>query len=176
MLRSVVFLLIISFFYSCNPAEQKVQQLMVLSTKKDWLNHQTLFTCNKQNQNKKNKTIEIQISGVITAGIDLSLITTNSFTINSKSIKLVVPSAKIITIIPDELTLQNSKTMFQGLKDSSNHLNQLTNQIRNKIDTLVILQQTEQNAAIVLQNLLKTKGYKSINIRFSASIPPKPTL
>jgi hypothetical protein len=176
MLRCVVFLIIISFLTSCNPAEKQVQQLMALTSKKDWLNHQTLVTCNIQKQKIENKTVQIQVSGVIIAGIDLSLVTPNSFTINSKSIKLVVPTAKIIAIIPDELSLQNSKAIFQDLKDSSNLLNQLSIQISNKIDTLVILQQTEQNAAIVLQNLLKTKGFKSINIRFSNTIPKKPTI
>ena len=174
MLRCVVFLMIISFLISCNPEKEQVRQLMALTTKKEWLNHQTLVSYNIQKLNKENKTVQIQVSGVITTGIDLFLITPNSFTINSKSIKLVVPTAKIINIIPDELTLQNSKAIFQSLKDSSNLLNQLSIQISNKIDTLVILQQTEQNAAIVLQNLLKIKGYKSINIRFSNNIAQKP--
>lgn len=176
MLRCVLILLIISFLNSCNPAKEQVQQLMSLSTKKDWLNHQTLVTCNLQKRNKENITNPKQISGIITSGVDLSIITSNCFTINNKSIKLVVPSAKIIGIIPNELTLQTSKTLSIDLKDNSNLLSELSNIMRNNIDTLAILQQTEQNAAIVLQNLLKTKGYKSINIRFSASIPQKPTL
>jgi len=171
MLRYLLFLFIISILTACNPAEQQVQQLMVLSSKKDWLNHQTLITCNIKKQNKDNKTIQIQISGVITSGIDLSLINPNSFTIKSNSIKLVVPSAKIIEVIPDVASFQTDKIVSQGSKDSSTLSIQLSDQIRKNIDTAAILQNTEQNAAIVLQKLLKTKGFKSINIRFSNTIP-----
>jgi len=174
MLRCVVFLLTISFLNSCNPADQQVQQLMLLSTKKDCLNHQTLVTLNIKNN--PTTITQNQISGIITSGIDLSLLTPNSFTINSKSIKLVIPSAKIITIIPEVASLQSSKTVLKSLNDSTNLFNQLSNQIRKNTDTLAILQQTEQNAAIVLQNLLKTKGFKSINIRFSNTIPKKPSI
>jgi hypothetical protein len=168
MLRCFIWFLAFSLLNACSTSEQKVQQLMQLSSKKDWLNSQTMVNCTVQTTNMGNTTVIAPYAGLVNAGIDLSLLTPASFEINGKKIKMIVPSATINAIYSDFIqSTDDGNAEVKNQKNRSNQPEEIVQIIRENIDSVTILQQTEQKAAIMLQQLLKNYGYTSISIRFT---------
>lgn len=168
MLRCFICFLAFSLLSACSSSEKKVQQLMQLTSKKDWLNSQTMVNCTIQTTNMGNVTVITPYAGLVNAGIDLSLLTPASFEINGKKIKMIVPSAKINAIYSDLIqSTDDGKSEVNNQKNRSNQPEEIVQVIRENIDSVTIQQQTEQKAAIMLQQLLKNYGYTSISIRFT---------
>lgn len=168
MLRCFIWFLAFLLLNSCTSSEQKVKQLMQLTSKSDWLNSQTLVNCTVQSNNTANILVIKQYAGLVNAGIDLSLLTPSSFEINGKKIKMIVPTAKINTIYPDVIQpIRDSTTEVKNQKERRIQPEEIVNIIKINIDSISILHQTEQKAVILLQQLLKNYGYTSISIRFT---------
>lgn len=174
MLRCFIWFLAFLLLNSCSSSEQKVKQLMQLTSKKDWLNSQTLVNYTIPTNNNDNSIIILQYGGLVNAGIDLSILTPSSFEINDKKIKMIVPTAKINAIYPDLIQpTTDNNTAEKKLKAKTKNPEEIVKIIKENIDSISILQQTEQRASILLQQLLKNYGYNAISIRFSDNITQK---
>ncbi|MDQ6815359.1 MAG: DUF4230 domain-containing protein [Bacteroidota bacterium] len=113
----------------------------------------------------------------IKAGIDMSAIDKNSFTITGKNIEVSLPQPKVISIsIPPE----GIKTEFEEVgilrdkfksQDRDALAAQAEQQIRNSIDSLGILNQAKVNTSTFVTNFLKRLGYENISINFNGTIP-----
>ena len=121
------------------------------------------------------RKILMSCKATLTAGIDLSKITEKDISINGKSIELILPHAKLISlnIKPEDIkTEYEDVTVFRSAFSSAER-GSLAAQgeinIRSSVGTLGILQTAEINATLILNNFLRRLGYEKINIRFDAS-------
>ena len=113
----------------------------------------------------------------IKAGIDMSSISENNFSINGKDVELQLPPPKIISVsIPAE-TIKVEYEDISFFRDSykTSERDQLATQaeaqIRNSIDSLGILQQAKVNTSLFVNNFLARLGYENITITYSGTQP-----
>lgn len=118
------------------------------------------------------RKILMSCRATIKAGIDLSLIKEDNISVNKKSISLLLPHAKVLSldIRPEDVkTEYETATAFRS-SFSSAERDQLAAQgeagIRREIQSSGILQTAEINATLVLTDFLRTLGYGTINIHF----------
>jgi len=113
----------------------------------------------------------------IKAGIDLSSLTQNNFSIHDKDITVTLPPPKIISlsIPPEEIKTEYEDVgIFRDKFTSSDRdalAAQAETQIKNSIDSLGILQQAKANTALFVTNFLKRLGYQNINVNFGNTQP-----
>ena len=129
----------------------------------------------KANDNKTwfkvgDRKILMSCEAHIKAGIDMSAINQNSFTINGKSIEVRLPQPKIISI---NLPPEGIKTEFEevgGFRDKFTSADrdalavQAEKQIKASIESLGIIGQARANTAMFINNFLKSLGYENISI------------
>jgi hypothetical protein len=133
----------------------------------------------KANDNKTwfkvgDRKILMSCEANIKAGIDLSSISKNNFTIDGKNIQLQLPEPKIISLsIPaDKIKVEYEDiSLFRDSYKSGERdqfAAQAEEQIRNSIDSLGILQQAKASTSLFVSNFLKRLGYQNINITYNA--------
>ena len=186
ILRPAKLLLFLLLFNSCDhkPALPPKQQVLALKE----LNH--LATVEyivtkviKANDNQTwfkpgDRKILMSCQATLTAGIDLSLITEKDIDIKDKTIELVLPHAKLISlnIRPEDIKVVYEEVSAFRSTFSSAERDALAAQgerkIKESIDSLGILRTAEINATLIVNNFLKSLGYKKISIRFE-SVPPR---
>jgi hypothetical protein len=112
----------------------------------------------------------------IKAGIDMSAINKNSFTITDKNIEVLLPAPKIISVsLPAEgIKMEYEETgIFRDKFKSQDRdalARQAEQQIRNSIDSLGILNQAKVNTSMFVTNFLKRLGYQNISITYNGSL------
>lgn len=132
----------------------------------------------KANDNKTwfklgDRKILMSCEAHIKAGVDMSLITKNDFTIDDKEITLLLPQPKVISL---SIPAETIKVEFQDISlfrdpfktaERDQLAAQAETQIRSSIDSLGILQQAKINTSLFVNNLLVRLGYEKINITYS---------
>ena len=113
----------------------------------------------------------------IKAGIDMSAINNNSFTITGKNIEIRLPPPKIISI---SLPAEGIKTEYETVgmfrdkfktQDRDALASQAEQQIKQSVDSLGILNQAKVNTSMFVTNFLKRLGYENISINYNGSLP-----
>lgn len=138
----------------------------------------------KANDNKTwfkigDRKIIMSCEAHIKAGVDLSTITKEHFTIDDKNITLEIPGPKVVSLsIPAEtikVEYQDISFFRDPFKTSERDqlARQAETQIRNSIDSLGILQQAKINTSLFVNNLLARLGYQNITIRYTGDQPVK---
>lgn len=109
----------------------------------------------------------------IKAGIDMSAIHKNNFTVTGKNIEVTLPQPKIISI---SLPADAIKTEYEDVgvfrdqfnsRDRDALATQAEQQIRNSVDSLGILNQAKVNTSVFVTNFLKRLGYENITINYT---------
>ena len=181
--RTTKLLLFFLLFNSCGhkktlPPEQQVlalKEMSDLATVEYTVTKIIKATDNKTWFKLGDRKILMSCQATLTAGIDLSKIKGKDITINGKTIELVLPHAKLISlnIKPEDIkTEYEDVTIFRSAFTSAERdalAAQGEANIRNSVNTLGILQTAEINATLVLNNFLRRLGYEKINIRFKIS-------
>ena len=132
----------------------------------------------KANDNKTwfkigDRKILMSCEAHIKAGVDMSQITKDHFTIDDKDITVILPEPKVVSLsIPAEAI----KVEFQDISlfrdpfktaERDQLAAQAETQIRNSIDSLGILQQAKITTSLFINNLLVRLGYQNITITYS---------
>jgi hypothetical protein len=145
------------------------------------------YTVTKIIQANDNKTwfkigdrkLLMSCEATIKAGVDLSGITENSFTIDGKDVQLTLPPPKVISfsIPPDKIKVEYQEIGLLREPFKTGERDQLATQaevqIKNSINSLGILEQAKANTSLVVSNILKQMGYENISINYSGSQPQK---
>lgn len=115
----------------------------------------------------------------IKAGVDLSSINENNFTVNGKTIKLQLPPPKIISFSmpPEKIKVEYQQvTLLRdpfNVTERDNLAVQAETQIRNSINNLGILEQAKANTSLLINNMLRRSGFENITITYSDAPPVK---
>lgn len=132
----------------------------------------------KANDNKTwfkigDRKILMSCEAHIKAGVDMSQITKDDFTIDDKDIAVLLPEPKVVSLsIPAEAI----KVEFQDITlfrdpfktaERDQLAAQAETQIRSSIASLGILQQAKINTSLFINNLLVRLGYQNITITYS---------
>lgn len=114
----------------------------------------------------------------LVAGIDLSKLSEEDFSIDGENITITLPRAQLlyINIKPEDIkTVYEDVSLFRT-KFTSQEKNELAiqaeNQIKESVPSLGVLVTAETNASLFVDNFLENLGYKNISINFST--PKKP--
>jgi hypothetical protein len=183
MLRLANLLFFCLLFVSCDRKQVVPQKEQVLALKEMSDLATVEYTVTKIIKANDNKTwfklgerkILMSCQATITAGIDLSKITENDITANEKSIELILPHAKLISLSlkPENIKVEyEDVTVFRSAFTSAERdalAAQGETNIKNSLASLGILQTAEINATLIINNFLRRLGYETINIRFNSS-------
>lgn len=134
----------------------------------------------KANDNKTwfklgDRKILISCQATITAGLDLSKLSEKDITVNDKSIDLVLPHAKVISlnIKPEDIKTEYEDVSVFRSEYTSAERDALASQgeksILRSVDSLGILQTAEINGGLVVTNFLRSLGFEKINVRFDGA-------
>ena len=179
------FLLILLITSGCTERKQRNQILFSLREMSDLATVEyTVTKIIKANDNKTwfkigDRKILMSCEAHIKAGVDMSQITKNNFTIDDKEITLQLPEPKVVSLsIPAEtikVEFQDITLFRDPFKTSERDqlAAQAETQIRNSIDSLGILQQAKINTSLFVNNLLVRLGYQNITINYSGDQPIK---
>ena len=183
MMRILLFATV--FFFGCAGNKKQDQQPDILSLKEMSELATVEYTVTKIIKANDNKTwfklgdrkILMSCEATIKAGIDLSKLSENDFSINDKNVVLRLPYPQIISLnIPPE----NLKVEYQqvgGLRDPYKTqerdalVAQAEIQIRNSVKELGILDQAKANTSLFISNFLKQLGYENISITYANPSP-----
>ena len=184
-MRSMILLLLYSFFmFGCNSASRKAnreQAVMGLLQMSDLATAEYVVTkiikaSDDQTWYKAgDRKILMSCKATIVAGIDLSKLSEEDFSISGESITITLPRAKLlyINIKPEDIKTAYEEVSLFRTKFTSEEKNQLAiqaeNQIKESVPSLGVLLTAETNASLFVDNFLKNLGYKQININFSTS-------
>ena len=188
-MRTIILLLFSSFFiFGCNSASKKVnkkQEVLGLQQMSDLATAEFVVTkIIKASDDKTwykagDRKILMSSKATIVAGIDLSKLSEDDFSIDGESITITLPRAKLlyINIKPEDIKTAYEEVSLFRTKFTSQEKNELAvqaeNQIKESVPSLGVLVTAETNASLFVDNFLKNLGYKNINISFST---PKQTL
>lgn len=187
-MRSTTLLLLFSLILlGCNSTSTKVnkeQEVMGLQQMSDLATAEYVVTkIIKASDDKTwykagDRKILMSCKATIVAGIDLSKLSEEDFSINGESITITLPRAKLlyINIKPEDIKTAYEEVSLFRTKFTSQEKNQLAvqaeNQINESIPSLGVLITAETNASLFVDNFLKNLGYKNININFSTTTKP----
>ena len=125
------------------------------------------------------RNILMSCEAQIKAGIDMSSINQDNFSIHDESIVVTLPSPKIISISipPEKITTEYKEIgVFRNdfsSKERDDLAKQAELQINNSLEYLGILQQAKVNTGMFVTNFLKRLGYKNIIIHYAELNPSK---
>jgi len=175
-----LFLLIIMVFAACGKKEEEskpniftLREMSDLATVEYTVTKIIKATDNKTWFKIGDRKILMSCEAYIKAGIDMSAVNENSFTINEKTIVVSLPAPKIISL---NMPPENIKTEYEEVgvfreKFKSEDRNALAiqaeQQIRNSVDSLGILNQAKINTSLFVTNFLKKLGYENISINYN---------
>ena len=173
--------LIIILVIGCSSKKEQQQTNAVRSIKEMGELATVEYTVTKIIKASDNKTwfkigdrkILMTCEAVIKAGIDLSSVNENNFTINGKDVSVTLPPPKVISLsIPPEKIVTQYEEVGQLRSPFTNKERdalaaQAEVQIRNSVDSLGILLQAKANTGMLITNLLKQLGYENITIIYS---------
>jgi hypothetical protein len=125
------------------------------------------------------RKILISCEASIKAGIDLSQLNENDIVIDGKSITLVLPKSKIISLNlpPGKIKVEYEETgMFRSSFSNAERdalLAQGELQIRQSAEELGVLQTANDHAALFITSFLKQLGYTTVTIQSKTEVPKK---
>ena len=106
----------------------------------------------------------------VVAGIDASLIQFTDVDASAKKIKLTIPEVEMITfdIPPDEIKLLDKKVDFFRENFTSEEMNEYQKlaeeKIQEQLKEINIKSESEKNAKLFLEKILRSAGFESIEI------------
>jgi hypothetical protein len=175
-------LIILIFLFSCSNKEKKQEQSILMLKEMSELAtvEYTVTKIIKANDNKTwykigDRKLLMSCEAIIKAGVDLSGITKNSFSIEGKNVQLTLPPPKIISfsIPPDKIKIeyQDIGVLREPFKTGERDklATQAEVQIKNSINSLGIMEQAKANTSLLVSNMLKQMGYDQITITYSGS-------
>lgn len=121
------------------------------------------------------RKILMSVEATVKAGIDLRSIDADNITINGKSISILLPPPKLISLkLPPEkikVEYQEVGVLRQDFTNAERDalLAQAEAQINRDIEATGIFQTTEKNTRFVLTRFLQQLGYENIDISFNHS-------
>ena len=170
-------LLVTTLLSGCNTTTQTpitVQQALQNSTQLATVQY-TITKVVKANDNLTwyklgNRKIVYSLTAYITAGINLSKLTTSNISIKNKSITVALPAAEIVSIdipvsmVKEEVTeIGILRTPFTNT-EKNELLLQGEQAIKQQITQLNILTIAKTNAEKMIENFLKNLGYSNVTI------------
>ena len=179
-------LLLASFFiFGCAGKKQPDQKPDVLSLNEMSELATVEYTITKIIKANDNKTwfkmgdrkILMSCEATIKAGIDLSKLSENDFTISNKNITIRLPYPQIISlnIAPENLKVEYQQVgVFRDpfkTQERDALAAQAETQIRNSLNKLGILEQAKANTSLFVSNFLKQLGYENISISYANPSP-----
>lgn len=178
--------LVLLFFIGCGKKQDEKPNIFTLREMSDLATVE--YTVTKIIKASDNKTwfkpgerkILMSCEAHIKAGIDMSAINEQSFTISEKNIIVSLPPPKIISlsIPPEAIKTQYEETgVFRdkfSVAERDALAVQAEKQIRTSIESLGILQQAKVNTAVFVTSFLKRLGYEKIVINYDGKGQGKP--
>lgn len=173
-------LLLISALHGCSKkAEEERPDIFELKEMSDLATVE--YTVTKIIKASDNKTwykvgtrkILMSCEAHIKAGIDMSKINANNFTINDKEITVHLPPPKIISfsIPPEKIRTEYQETGAFRDKFSSKERDALAlqaeKQIRNNLQSLGIFEQAKANTGLFVTTFLQQLGYETVHVQFN---------
>ena len=176
--RTILFLFVTALLSSCKrepPARDTVLQLRELSELAT-----TEYTLTKIVKASDDQTwykfgdrrILISCKAVVKAGIDLSELKDSDVRVNGEGISVRLPKARIVSI---DIRPEDIRTEFQEVgvfrsdfsaEERNLLMQQAEARIREQALETGILQTAQTNASLVLGNLLRSMGYKTVDLGF----------
>jgi hypothetical protein len=177
-------LILLLFLLSCGKKGETAERPGVLTLREMSDLATVEYTVTKVIKASDNKTwfkvgdrkILMSCEAHIKAGIDMSAITKNSFTVTGKNIEVSLPPPKVISIsVPAENIKIEYETVGMFRDKFTSHdrdalAAQAEQQIRNSIDSLGILNQAKVNTSMFVANFLKRLGYENISINYNGTM------
>jgi hypothetical protein len=178
------YFIIFLIFISCSkkPTEEKPNVLTLKEMSDLATVEYTVTKIIKANDNKTwfkmgDRKILMSCEAIIKAGVDMSSINENSFTINGRNIHLQLPPPQVISfnIPPDKIKIEYQQVgVFRdpfGANERNLLASQAEVQIKNSINSLGILDQAKANTSLFVSNFLKQLGYENITITYTPGRP-----
>lgn len=181
-MRTGIYLLLI-FIIGCGKKNTEPDTVLAIKEMSELATVEyTVTKIIKANDNKTwfkigDRKILMSCEAVIKAGIDLSKISKNNFSINGNEISVQLPAPVIISLsIPAEkikVAYQEITLLREPYKTSERDALalQAENEIRKSIPALEILEQARVNTSLFVTNFLSRLGYKKISISYSDNKP-----
>ena len=176
-----VLLLILLFFSFCNRKPIKSPDILSLKEMGELATVEyTVTKIIKTNDNKTwfkpgDRKILMSCEATIKAGVDLSSITKENFSIQDKKVQLRLPLPKVLSlsIPPDKIKVEYQEIgLFRDPFKTSERdalAAQAEASIRSSTEALGILEQAKANTSLFVGNLLKQMGYEDISITYGDS-------
>ena len=182
-MRAIIFVLLVLLTFSCKNEEAFNANKVIESIKAMSKLGTTEYTISKIIAEEDNpwyaigdRRVLISCKAYVTYGIDASLIQFTEVNPKEKKVKLTIPEVEMITfnIPPDELKITDIEVgMFRG-KYSSKEINEFQQagekMILNQLKELKVETETEKNAILFLENVLRSAGFTSIEIHTSREL------
>jgi hypothetical protein len=183
MNKILLSILFFSSFISCSNKsilEQK-EEILGLKDMNDLATAEyTITKVVKANDNETwfkvgDRKILLSCTGIIKAGIDLSLLNEKNIDIRDKQVSIKLPPTKIISVSipPEHIKLEYQRVGFWRDNFNNAEQNELMvqaeAQIRHIADSIGIIKSAETNASQFITGFLKRLGYHNINLSYSLS-------
>ena len=178
MKKTIIFLVLGIFLYSCNTKSKLPTQDTIISKMNDMSNLGTIEYSltkivqvdDKQWYSIGPRKLLISCKAYVKAGIDFKNIRILEINDSLKSIKIEIPDAKIliVSIPPNEIEVINTHIGLLRANFTHIEMNDIQKQaeidINNKIQDLNILYDAKKNGKLFLHNFLKSLGFQQIFI------------
>jgi hypothetical protein len=178
MKKTIIFLVLGLFLYSCNTKPKLPTQDTIISKMNDMSNLGTIEYSltkivqvdDKQWYSIGPRKLLISCKAYVKAGIDFKNIRILEINDSLKSIKIEIPDAKIliVNIPPNEIEVINTHIGLLRANFTHIEMNDIQKQaevdINNKIQDLNILYDAKKNGKLFLHNFLKSLGFQQIFI------------
>ncbi len=180
-MMKLVFISFLLLFVSCTkkpPLEEKPSVLALREMGELATVEYTITKVIKASDDKTwykvgDRKILMSCEAYLKAGVDLTLLTENSFTVDGKNIHIRLPSPKLISlnIPPDKIRVEYQQVgAFRDPFNSQERdalAGQAEAQIKNSVDAIGILPQAKANTALFVSNFLQQAGFENITISWS---------
>ena len=178
MKKTIIFLVLGLFLYSCNTKPKLPTQDTIINKMNDMSNLGTIEYSltkivqvdDKQWYSIGPRKLLISCKAYVKAGIDFKNIRILEINDSLKSIKIEIPDAKIliVSIPPNEIEVINTHIGLLRANFTHIEMNDIQKQaevdINNKIQDLNILYDAKKNGKLFLHNFLKSLGFQQIFI------------
>lgn len=178
MKKTIIFLVLGIFLYSCKTKSKLPTQDTIISKMNDMSNLGTIEYSltkivqvdDKQWYSIGPRKLLISCKAYVKAGIDFKNIRILEINDSLKSIKIEIPDAKIliVSIPPNEIEVINTHIGLLRANFTHIEMNDIQKQaevdINNKIQDLNILYDAKKNGKLFLHNFLKSLGFQQIFI------------
>lgn len=182
-MRILFLFLIVVIILGCNKSfsSKDKKEILALKEMSDLATVEyTISKVVKANDNKTwykigDRKILMSVMAYVKAGIDLSLIKEENISYQNKTIHIILPTAKVISMnIPPEEIKQEMTDIGALRQNFTNEeknalLVQAEQSIQQSIDSLGILKKAEENAKLFIENFVKKLGHQNVHVTIGAT-------